>query len=114
MPLIILGLLLLICLLTYSVIRYIQSGRDDIRPVRERYPEAFRRSDKAPGPDNGTDSASYGDAPYNASDKAESSDDTSEEASQEFESYVESDSLAGDIEHLKRELRRAFRDFLGR
>ena len=41
MPLLILGLLLLIGLLIYSVIRYINSGEIDPRTVRERYPHAF-------------------------------------------------------------------------
>ena len=41
MPLFILGLLLLIGLLIYSVIRYIGSGDVDPRSVRERYPHAF-------------------------------------------------------------------------
>ena len=41
MPLFILGLLLLIGLLIYSVIRYLNSGEVDPRTVRERYPHAF-------------------------------------------------------------------------
>lgn len=41
MPLFILGLILLIGLLIYSVIRYIDSGEVDPRSVRERYPHAF-------------------------------------------------------------------------
>ena len=41
MPLFILGLILLIGLLIYSVVRYINSGEVDPRSVRERYPHAF-------------------------------------------------------------------------
>ena len=41
MPLFILGLLLLIGLLIYSIVRYINSGEVDPRSVRERYPHAF-------------------------------------------------------------------------
>ena len=41
MPLFILGVLLLIGLLIYSIIRYINSGEVDPRTVRERYPHAF-------------------------------------------------------------------------
>ena len=41
MPLFILGLILLIGILIYSVIRYINSGDIDPRSVRERYPHAF-------------------------------------------------------------------------
>ena len=41
MPLFILGLILLIGLLIFSIIRYINSGDVDPRSVRERYPHAF-------------------------------------------------------------------------
>ena len=41
MPLLILGIILLIGILIYSIIRYVNSGEEDPRSVRERYPHAF-------------------------------------------------------------------------
>ena len=52
MPLIILGLILLIGILAYSIVRYINSGDTDTRSVRERYPHAF--------PPHGSDSDTAG------------------------------------------------------
>jgi len=49
MPLIVLGLICLICLIVYAVIRYMQ-GDDDDTPVRERYPDSFRK-DESPDSD---------------------------------------------------------------
>lgn len=60
MPLFILGLLLLIGLLIYSVIRYINSSEVDTRTVRERYPHAFSNKKKSSGnifTDDDTDSS---------------------------------------------------------
>lgn len=104
MPLFILGLLLLICLLAYSIVRYLNSGETDDRPVRERYPHAFpvRRE-----PDS--EESGHKEPPVDA------------------DSYVEEDSLRGDIDHmirsLKQELKsrvsdtdidlRGFRDMFG-
>lgn len=41
MPLILLGLILILGIIVYSIIRYMNSGDDDPRSVRERYPHAF-------------------------------------------------------------------------
>ena len=82
MPLFILGLLLLICLLAYSIVRYLESGETDDRPVRERYPHAFPAHRK-PGSDDEDSDIHHVDA----------------------ESYVEEDSLRGDIDHMIRNLR---------
>lgn len=77
MPLIILGLLLLIGLLAYSIVRYINSDEEDPRSVRERYPKAFqpKRSEQTDNDD---------DEPIHA------------------EGYVDSDSLRGDIDYMIR------------
>ena len=42
MPLIILGLLVIIGIVVYALLRYESSGEEDTRPVRERYPHAFK------------------------------------------------------------------------
>lgn len=94
MPLIILGLLLLICILAYAIVRYINSADEDQRPVRERYPQAFSsRSHEA-----GTEGSSGSD---NQTDSKGSSD---EDIVIDASSYVEEDSLRGDIEHMLRNL----------
>ncbi len=41
MPLIILGLIVTIGIVLYALVRYENSGEEDTRPVRERYPHAF-------------------------------------------------------------------------
>ncbi|MBR0399481.1 MAG: hypothetical protein IJH95_01500 [Mogibacterium sp.] len=41
MPLILLGLILILGIIIYSIIRYMNSEDDDPRSVRERYPHAF-------------------------------------------------------------------------
>ncbi len=41
MPLIVLGLILLLGIIVYSIIKYMNSGETDTRTVRERYPHAF-------------------------------------------------------------------------
>lgn len=84
MPLFILGLLLLIGLLAYSIVRYINSAEDDSRPVRERYPHAFPVRNN---PDDG--------------DKEEPPVDT--------ESYYEEDSFRGDIDHIMRKAKEDIR-----
>jgi hypothetical protein len=80
MPLFLLGLILLICLLAYSIVRYINSAEEDSRPVRERYPHAF------PVRSNPDDK--------DKEDKEEPPVDT--------ESYYEEDSFRGDIDHMIR------------
>ncbi len=51
MPLILLGLILILGIVVYSIIKYMNSGETDTRTVRERYPHAFPpkrgRSDSA-------------------------------------------------------------------
>ena len=42
MPLIILGLLVIVGIVLYALVRYENSGEVDTRPVRERYPHAFK------------------------------------------------------------------------
>lgn len=90
MPLLILGLLLLIGLLAYSVISYMNDVQVDDRPVRERYPHAFPvyppKEDKDGEPD---------------SDK--------EEAPVDAESYYDEDSLRGDIDYMIRNLKEGLR-----
>lgn len=46
MPLIILGLLVVIGIVLYALVRYGQSDDEDKRPVRERYPFAFPQKRK--------------------------------------------------------------------
>lgn len=46
MPLIILGLLVIVGIVIYALVRYGQSDDDDTRPVRERYPFAFPQKRK--------------------------------------------------------------------
>ncbi len=46
MPLIIIGLLLLIGILIYALLNYIK-GESDNRPVRERYPNAFKKESES-------------------------------------------------------------------
>lgn len=41
MPLIILGLFVIVGIVLYALVKYGNSGEDDDRPVRERYPHAF-------------------------------------------------------------------------
>ena len=87
MPLFILGLLLLIGLLAYSIVRYINSGETDDRPVRERYPHAFPVY-REPG----------------------SEDEHAEEPPiDDAETYVEEDSLRGDIDHMIRYFKRGIK-----
>ena len=84
MPLIILGLLLLIGLLIYSIIRYMASGEEiDERPVRERYPHAF------PSQHNG---------------------DNESEPPIEADSYYDEDSFRGDIDHMLRNIKYDVKD----
>lgn len=94
MPLLILGLLLLIGLLAYSVISYMNDVQVDDRPVRERYPHAFPvyppKEDKDGEPD---------------ADK--------EEAPVDAESYYDEDSLRGDIDYMIRNLKEGLRQRTG-
>ncbi|MBR7088392.1 MAG: hypothetical protein IKI38_03465 [Mogibacterium sp.] len=85
MPLFILGLLLLIGLLAYSIVRYLGSEEIDDRPVRERYPHAFPVH-REPG-----------------------SEEEREEPPVDSESYVDEDSLRGDIDHVIRNIREEIR-----
>ncbi len=106
MPIIILGLILLICLLIYSIVRYMNSGEEDSRPVRERYPEVFvRRYDQDDRP-NKSDASS---AQNNNKSK---SDDDEIETITDFESYVDHDSFGGDIDHMKRNLKKNIKGFV--
>ena len=97
MPLILLGLLLLIGLLAYSIVRYLNSGEEDTRPVRERYPKAFppRNSDASEGPSNNT-------AASNAS--GETTADAEEEVTN-AKGRVFKDSFRGDIDYKLSELK---------
>jgi hypothetical protein len=47
MPLILLGLLVVIGIVLYALVMYGQSGEEDTRPVRERYPFAFPQKKKS-------------------------------------------------------------------
>lgn len=52
MPLIILGSIVVIGIVIYALLQYGNSGEEDPRPVRERYPHAFPPKDedkKGPG-----------------------------------------------------------------
>ena len=42
MPLIILGLFVIVGIVIYALLRYESNGEEDTRPVRERYPHAFK------------------------------------------------------------------------
>ena len=46
MPLIVLGLLVVIGIVIYALVRYGQSEEKDTRPVRERYPHVFEKIDE--------------------------------------------------------------------
>lgn len=46
MPLIILGLLVVIGIVIYALVRYRQSEEKDTRTVRERYPHVFEKIDE--------------------------------------------------------------------
>lgn len=93
MPLIILGLLLLIGLLAYTIVRYISSGEEDTRPVRERYPKAFR--------------VFNGD---NEEDVKVEHDESSDDEPIYAEGYVETDSFMGDIDHIVRNIKETVKD----
>lgn len=84
MPIILLGLLLLIGLLAYSIVRYIHSGEEDPRSVRERYPNAF---------------------PSRNSDGSSSGNNDSEDEVINARGYVDSDSIRGDIDYMLRNLK---------
>lgn len=47
MPLIILGLFVIVGIVVYALLRYESSGEKDTRPVRERYPYAFKGKQEA-------------------------------------------------------------------
>lgn len=93
MPLFILGFLLLLCLLAYSIIRYVNSDEPDDRSVRERYPDAFHKRNDA---DDG-------------SGQSDSSRRFEDDIVIDADSYVEEDSLRGDIEHKLRNLKHEVR-----
>lgn len=90
MPLMILGLLLLIGLLAYSIISYMNNVQVDDRPVRERYPHAFP---VYPPKD----------------DKNGESDGEKEEPPIDADSYYDEDSLRGDIDYMIRNLKEELR-----
>ena len=84
MPLFILGLLLLTGILAYSIVRYISSGEEDHRPVRERYPHAF---------------------PVHKDDDSSADDNKDhDEPPVDSDSYYDEDSLRGDIDYMIRNL----------
>ncbi len=83
MPLIILGILVLLCILAYAIVRYLGSEEVDTRPVRERYPQAF-------SPRSG-----------NNEKDADDSDDETIYA----KGFVDTDDLRGDIEHIVNNLK---------
>ena len=85
MPLIILGLLLLLCLLAYSIVRYLNSGEEDTRTVRERYPHAFPPKEKQ--------------------ENAETAGADDEDEVIYAEGYVDSDSFRGDLEYMFRNIK---------
>lgn len=103
MPLLILGLLLIIGLLAYSIVRYINSGEEDTRSVRERYPHAFPM---VVNPDKVRQNKESGDGD---SAGPESTAGNHEEV-YDADSYVESDSLRGDIDHMIRNLKYDLKD----
>ena len=87
MPLMILGLLLLIGLLAYSIVRYMNSGEEDQRSVRERYPWAFSSGKDHEHTESDNSAEDDNDEPIHA------------------EGYVDSDSLRGDIDHIVRNIK---------
>ena len=46
MPLIILGIIVVIGIVIYALVRYVQSEEKDTRTVRERYPHVFEKFDQ--------------------------------------------------------------------
>ncbi|MBQ3292173.1 MAG: hypothetical protein IJH43_07340 [Mogibacterium sp.] len=87
MPLIILGLLFLIGVLAYSIVRYINSGEEeDHRSVRERYPHIFGSKENVDGPQ---DVDGDSDEPIHA------------------KGFVDSDSLRGDLDYVLRNIKDA-------
>ncbi len=90
MPLILLGLLLLIGVLAYSVLKYMNSVQVDNRPVRERYPHAF--------------------PVYPPEDKKDGDEEEKEEPPIDAESYYDEDSLRGDIDYMIRNIKKDLKD----
>ncbi|MBR2541112.1 MAG: hypothetical protein IKE85_09885 [Mogibacterium sp.] len=88
MPLILLGLLLIIGIVLYSIVRYMNSDEEDHRSVRERYPHAFR-----PRENKGPDSS------------GEDQDDTIH-----AKGYVDTDNLRGDIDYMFRNIKEDIKD----
>ena len=84
MPLIILGILVLLCILAYAIVKYLGSEEVDTRPVRERYPQAFSPR----GSNNGNNVA------------ADEDDETIY-----AKGFVDTDDLRGDIEHIVNNLK---------
>ena len=85
MPLILLGLIVLICILAYSIVRYLNSAEVDTRPVRERYPHAFKKKD----------------APEDDGEGAAGGNDSSDEDETIYaKGFVDTDDLRGDIAHM--------------
>lgn len=84
MPLILLGLLLLLGILGYSLMSYMNNVQSDNRPVRERYPHAFPVYPPKEGADG---------------QKSE------EEPPVDAESYYDEDSVRGDIDYMIRNIK---------
>ena len=84
MPIILLGLVFLIGLLIYAIARYRNSDEEDMRTVRERYPDVFR----ARGDDK-TDGSLSDDDPEIIDAKG----------------FVDVDSFMGDLDHLARNIK---------
>lgn len=88
MPLIILGLLLIIGIVLYSIVRYMNSDEEDHRSVRERYPHVFRSQDN--------------------NDQGSSEDD--QDGPIHAKGYVDTDNLRGDIDYMLRNLKEDIKD----
>ena len=84
MPLILLGLLLLLGVLGYSLMSYMNNVQSDNRPVRERYPHAF---------------------PVYPPKEGEDGNKSEEEPPIDAESYYDEDSVRGDIDYMIRNIK---------
>ena len=84
MPLILLGLLLLLGVLGYSLMSYVNNVQSDNRPVRERYPHAF---------------------PVYPPEEDEDIHTSEEEPPIDAQSYYDEDSVRGDIDYMIRNIK---------
>lgn len=107
MPLIILGLLLILGIIFYSLFRYMNSPDADTRTVRERYPHAFkdRAQDKHETRTSDNHEGHSGDASEHKDHNYDDPDEPVEAAG-----YVDEDSLRGDVDYMIRNITEKLRD----